>query len=57
MIFMIINNSPTPEMTLQVYMNAGLLILIAGIYAGLWVKYKMKKGLFEPEPIDQALKN
>jgi amino acid transporter len=57
MIFMIINNSPTPEMTLQVYMNAGLLILIAGIYAGFWVKYKMKKGLFEPEPIDQALKN
>ena len=57
MIFMIINNSPTPEMTLQVYMNAGLLILLAGIYAGFWVRLKMKKALFEPEPIDQALKS
>jgi F0F1-type ATP synthase membrane subunit c/vacuolar-type H+-ATPase subunit K len=50
-------DSPTPDMTFQVYMNAGILVLIASIYAGLWVKYKMKKGLFEPEPIDQALKN
>jgi amino acid transporter len=57
MIFMIINNSPTPEMTLQVYRNAGLIILLAAIYAGFWVKFKMKKGLFEPEPIDKALKN
>lgn len=57
MIFMIINNSPTPEMTLQVYLNAGLLILLSSIYAGLWVRFKMKKGLFEPEPIDQALQN
>ncbi|MTB51164.1 APC family permease [Lewinella sp. W8] len=57
MVYMIINNSPTPEMTWQVYRNAGLLILVAGIYAGLWVRYKMKKGLFDPEPIDQALEN
>jgi amino acid transporter len=57
MVYMIFNNSPTPDMTFQVYMNAGILVLIASIYAGLWVKYKMKKGLFEPEPIDQALKN
>jgi predicted metalloprotease len=57
MVYMIINNSPTPEMTWQVYRNAGILILVAGIYAGLWVRYKMRKGLFEPEPIEDALNN
>lgn len=57
MVYMIINNSPTPEMTSQVYMNAGIMMIIVAIYAGFWVKYKMKKGLLEPESIEQALKN
>ena len=57
MVYMILNNSPSPEMTLQVYMNAGLMVLIAAIYAAIWVKFKMKKGWFEPEPIEKALKN
>lgn len=57
MAYMILNNSPSPEMTLQVYMNAGLMVLIATIYAAFWVKLKMKKGWFEPEPIEKALKN
>ena len=57
MVYMILNNSPSPEMTLQVYMNAGLMVLIATIYAAVWVKFKMKKGWFEPEPIEKALKN
>jgi len=57
MVYMILNNSPSPDMTLQVYMNAGLIVLIATIYAGIWVKFSMKKGWFEPEPIENALKN
>ncbi len=57
MVYMILNNSPSPEMTLQVYMNAGAIVLISCIYAGIWVKYKMKKGWFEPEPIANAIKN
>ncbi len=57
MVYMILNNSPSPEMTLQVYMNAGLIVLISSVYGGLWVKYKMKKGWFEPEPIEKVLKN
>jgi amino acid transporter len=57
MVYMVVNNSPSPEMTLQVYMNAGLITLIAAIYAGLWVRLKMKRGLFDPEPIEKALKN
>jgi len=57
MAYMILNNSPSPEMTLQVYLNAGIIIGIACIYACFWVKYKMKKSWFEPEPIENALKN
>ncbi|MDT0608325.1 APC family permease [Croceitalea rosinachiae] len=57
MVYMILNNSPSPEMTLQVYMNAGLMVLIATIYAAIWVKFKMKKDWFEPEPIEKALKS
>jgi hypothetical protein len=57
MVYMILNNSPSSEMTLQVYMNAGAIVLISCIYAGIWVKYKMKKGWFEPEPIANAIKN
>lgn len=55
MLYMIINNSPSPEMTSQVYINAGIILMIAGIYAWLWVKFRMKKKLFEPEPIEKAL--
>lgn len=55
LVYMILNNSPSPDMNLQVYMNAGLIVLIATIYAGIWVKYKMKKGWFDPEPIENAL--
>ena len=57
MVYMILNNSPSPEMTLQVYMNAGLMVLIATIYAAFWVKFKMKKGWFEPEPIEKVLED
>ena len=55
MVYMIINNSPSPEMTAQVYINAGIIVIIAGIYAWYWVRFKMKKKLFEPEPIEKAL--
>jgi len=57
MVYMILNNSPSPEMTLQVYMNAGLMVFIATIYAAVWVKFKMKKGWFEPEPIEKVLED
>ena len=55
MAYMIINNSPSPEMTSQVYINASIFLVLVGIYAGLWVRFKMKKGLFEPESIEKAL--
>jgi amino acid transporter len=55
MVYMILNNSPSPDMTRQVYLNAGIILLIAGAFAWWWVKYKMKKKLFEPEPLEKAI--
>jgi amino acid transporter len=53
--FAIVKNSPTPELTAKVYTNALLFISIIAVYAFFWVKYKMKKDLFEAEPIEEAL--
>jgi amino acid transporter len=55
--YMVINNSPSPDMTFQVYTNASIFVLFVGAYAAIWVKFKMKKGLFETEPIEKALKD
>jgi amino acid transporter len=55
MIYLIINNSPSPEMTKTVYLNTGLVVGITGIYAFLWIKYKMKKRYFTGEPIEKVL--
>ncbi len=43
------NNSPTPELTQQIYITAGSILLVISIIAVLWVKLYMKKGLFTPE--------
>lgn len=55
--YALFNNSPTPEMTRTVYTNAALFLGITALYAFFWVLFKMKKGLFETEGIEQALKD
>jgi amino acid transporter len=57
MIYAFINNSPSPALRLKVYINAAIFIGVTGIFAFCWVKYKMKKNLFEPEKIEQAIKD
>lgn len=57
MIYAIVNNSPTPALRLSVYINAAISISVIGAFSFCWVKYKMKKGLFEPEAIEQAIKD
>ncbi len=57
MIYALINNSPTPALRLKVFINATLFMSFTGIYAFCWVKYKMKRKLFDPEPIGQAIKD
>ncbi len=55
MCYAIWNNSPSPDMATKIYLNAGIIIGIIALYAFCWVKFKMKKRLFEVEPIDQAI--
>lgn len=57
MVYAFINNSPTPESRLSVFINVALFIGVTGTFAFFWVKFKMKKGLFEPETIEQAIKD
>lgn len=47
--YVALNNAPTPEMTAQVYQISGGMLLVISLIALLWVKFYMKRGLFEPE--------
>lgn len=49
MIYVALNNSPAPEMTRLVYSIAGSMLAIICIIAAFWVKFYMKRGLFEPD--------
>ncbi|MCV2401914.1 APC family permease [Marinomonas sp. C2222] len=49
MLYVAANNSPAPEMTQMVYTIAGGILLLVSITAALWVKFYMKRGLFEPD--------
>ena len=42
--------SPSPELTTKVFSIAGTVLLAGCVIAAIWVKFVMKKGLFEPEP-------
>ena len=57
MAYAFFNNAPTPELRLKVYINTFLFIGGTATFAFFWVKYKMKKGLFETEDIEQAIKD
>lgn len=57
MTYLLFNNSPSPEMTKNVYFNAGILIGAAALYAWLWIKFRMKKDLFAAESIEAVLVN
>jgi amino acid transporter len=55
MVYALIKNAPTEEMTWRVYTIFGTFTGITTLYAFFWVKYKMKKGLLDPEPIENAI--
>jgi amino acid transporter len=57
MAYTFFNNAPAPELRLKVYINTAMFIGLTAVFAFLWVKYKMKKGLFEGEAIKQAIKD
>lgn len=50
MLYVALNNSPSPEMTAMVYKVTGGILLLISLIAALWVKLYMKRGLFTPDP-------
>ncbi|MDO6452447.1 APC family permease [Neptunomonas phycophila] len=49
MVYVIINNSPAPEMTSMIFSIAGGMLAVVGVIAALWVKFYMKRNLFQPD--------
>lgn len=49
MVYIALNNSPSPEMTVTVYSITGIILLLLGVISALWVRFYMKRGLFEPD--------
>jgi amino acid transporter len=49
MLYVALNNSPSPEMTVMVYKITGGILLLVSVIAVLWVKLYMKRKLFEPD--------
>lgn len=47
--YVALNNSPSPELTAMVFKILGIILLIVGVIAALWVKLYMKRNLFEPD--------
>jgi amino acid transporter len=52
MVYLLYDNSPSSDMARAVYLNAGLITGLAALYAGLWIKLRMKKSYFKGEPIE-----
>ncbi|MDC8830256.1 APC family permease [Alteromonas gilva] len=49
MVIVLLNNAPEPAMSQKVFMISGSILFIVGVIALVWVKFYMKKNLFEPE--------
>lgn len=49
MTYVALNNSPSPDMTALVYQITGGILLVVSIIAALWVKFYMKRGLFQAD--------
>lgn len=56
MIFAIAYAAPTPELQVQIFSWAGIVIGIVTVISILWIKFGMKKQLFKPESIEELLK-
>lgn len=57
MVYMMINIFPEPEIKAQIYIYAIIFLAIAAVFSALWVKFVMKKGLFELTSIEELTKD
>ena len=49
MLYVALNNSPSPKMTQLVYSITGGILVFLSIIGALWVKFYMKRNLFESD--------
>jgi amino acid transporter len=52
MVFVVENSAPTPELAPRIASYTGIVLAIFAVIGGLWVRLVMKKGLFQPSPLD-----
>jgi amino acid transporter len=55
MIYAIFHAAPSADLEEKVFLYAGTVLLIGCLISALWVKFVMKRGLFEPETFKRAL--
>lgn len=55
MVYALINNAPSSEIAFKVNLVFLTFTGSSALYAFLWVRFRMKKGLFEAEPINEVL--
>jgi len=55
MIYMMFNIFPDPEIKAQIYKYVVIFVGATIVFSALWVKFKMKKGLFETTPLESLL--
>jgi amino acid transporter len=48
MVYIVINSAPTPELGPVIWRSMGAVLLVFAVVGAWWVKFVMKKGLFEP---------
>lgn len=51
------NMSPDPVQATQIYSMVGVILAITLVFSIVWVKFKMKKGLFETKPLEAILEH
>lgn len=53
MVYAIVYASPAPELTAEIFTNAGVVLGLVSVVAVAWIKLVMKKPLFKPEPLNE----
>jgi amino acid transporter len=54
MLYVVAHCSPTPEMAPRIATYTGGVLAVFAIIAWIWVKFAMRRGLFEPRPLNPA---
>jgi amino acid transporter len=54
LLYMITHMSPDAESAKSIYTTSGISLALISVYAFLWIKFKLKRGLFQPISMDEV---